>query len=128
MTQSFSIRARLASFRHACRGVVFLLVEQHNARVHLAITLVVLAAGSYFSLLRWEWSILLLAIGGVWMAEALNTAVEYVADACHPEYHPLIKRAKDVAAAAVLFFAVMAVSVGVIVFAPYILPLFDSAR
>ena len=66
---------------------------------------------------------LLLTIGCVWMAEALNTAVEYVADACHPEQHPLIKRAKDVAAAAVLLVAITALLVGVIIFTPYILRL-----
>ena len=120
MTAPFSIQSRLASFRHAWRGIMLLILEQHNARIHLLATLVVLVAGGYCSLQRWEWIALLLAIGGVWTSEALNTAVEYVADACHPEQHPLIKNAKDVAAAGVLLFATVALLVGIVVFAPYV--------
>lgn len=121
MTQSFSIKARLQSIVHAVRGVFFLVREQHNAWVHVVATIAVLIAGFSFSLQRWEWSIILLLIAGVWLAEALNTAVEYVADACHPEFHPLIKRAKDVAAAGVLLFASMAVVIALVVFWPYLL-------
>ena len=54
----------------------------------------------------------------VWSAEALNTALEFLADAAKPEYHPLVKKAKDVAAGAVLIAALGAAVIGALVFIP----------
>ena len=121
MPESFNLRARIDSFKHAFRGVVVLVIGQHNARLHLLATVLVVVCGWYFSIAALEWTALLLAIGGVWMAEALNTAVEELADAVHPEQHPSIRNAKDVAAAAVLLFAVCALLVGLVIFVPYII-------
>lgn len=123
--ESFSVQSRLKSFGFAWQGAADLLRNEHNSRVHLMATLMVFVLAFVFSVQRWEWAVLLLAVAGVWMAEALNTAVEYIADACHPEQHPLIKRAKDVAAAAVLFFAMAALLVGALVFVPHLLVAFS---
>ncbi len=120
---SFTVKSRLQSVNYALQGVTDLLRHQHNARVHLVAAIIVVLLGLVFSVQRWEWAVLVLAIGGVWLAEAINTAVEYLADACHPEQHPLIKRAKDVAAAAVLLFSLAALVVGLLVFMPYLLRL-----
>lgn len=119
MSRPFSIMARLRSFSHAFSGVIDLLRSEHNARIHFFVTIVVVFVACWVSIERWEWAILVLAIGGVWMAEALNTAVEHLANLLHPEFHPLIKRAKDVAAAAVFLFSVTAAIVAAIVFHPY---------
>ena len=108
---------------YALQGIVDLLRHQHNARLHAFVAAVVVVLGLLFSVQRWEWAVLVLAIGGVWTAEAINTAIEYLADACHPEQHPLIKRAKDVAAAAVLLFSLAALVVGLVIFMPYLLVL-----
>ena len=121
MTAPFSLNARAASFKYAMRGVVVMLREQHNARIHLLATVVVILAGWGCAISRNEWMAVFLAVGGVWMAEALNTALEYIADALHPEQHPLIRNAKDVAAAAVLVFALCAAVVGWLVFGPHLL-------
>ena len=43
-----------------------------------------------------------LVIAATIAAELINTALEYILDAVHPELHPAIGRAKDCAAAAVL--------------------------
>lgn len=123
--ESFSIQSRLKSFNFALQGAADLVINEHNARIHLIATLMVFSLAFVFSIERWEWIVLLLAIGGVWMAEALNTSIEYLADACHPDQHPLIKRAKDVAAAAVLFFAMAASMIGALVFIPYFLVFFS---
>jgi len=64
---------------------------------------------------------LVLAIVLVWVAEALNTAFEFLCDVASPEFHPIVKKSKDVAAGAVLFSALGAVIVGIIVFYPYVL-------
>ncbi|MDP9107268.1 MAG: diacylglycerol kinase family protein, partial [Candidatus Eremiobacteraeota bacterium] len=59
------------------------------------------------------WAILFLTIALVVGAELLNAAVESVVNLVSPEDHPLAKRAKDVAAAAVLVAAAGAVAVGI---------------
>ncbi|MDD2633836.1 MAG: diacylglycerol kinase family protein, partial [Bacteroidales bacterium] len=68
-----------------------------------------------------EWILLLIVVGMVWAAEAINTALELLIDLVSPQKHPLAGRAKDVAAAAVLITAIIAALVGVILFAPHVL-------
>jgi diacylglycerol kinase (ATP) len=118
--EGFSLRERARSFGPAGRGIGILLREQHNARIHLAVTAAVCAAGLFFGISRFEWCALLLAMGLVWGAEAVNSAVEYLADAAVPEQHPLIGKSKDVAAGATLLCAIAAAAVGGIVFAPHV--------
>ena len=120
MTQPFSLKSRIQSMAYALEGIADLLRHQHNARVHLCAAAVVLVLAAYCEVARWEWVALLLTIAMVWCTEALNTALEYIADACHPDQHPLIKRAKDAAAAAVLLSSLVAVVVGLMIFVPYL--------
>jgi len=70
----------------------------------------------FFHLSPSEWCWLVLAISTVWTAEALNTAFEFLADAASPNFHPIVRDAKDVAAGAVLITAIAATVIGVIVF------------
>jgi diacylglycerol kinase (ATP) len=57
----------------------------------------------------------------VWTAEALNTALEFLADVASPEFHPLVGKAKDVAAGGVLISAIGSVGIGLLVLGPYVL-------
>lgn len=52
--------------------------------------------------------------------EMVNTAVEKTVDLVTADIHPFAKIAKDVAAGAVLLFAVIAVIIGAIIFVPYV--------
>jgi len=117
----FQLRQRLRSLRYALAGLRTLMRTQHNAWLHAGASVAVVAAGLYFGLTRAEWSWLVLAITAVWMAEAFNTALEFLADAAAPEFHPLIGQAKDVAAAAVLITALGALVIGVLVLGPHVL-------
>ncbi len=112
------------SFLFAGRGVVDILSSQTNAWVHLLATAVVISAGVYFSVSTVEWSLLTLAIGLVWGLEGLNTALERLADALHPDHHPLVGQAKDAASGAVLLTAIAAAVVGLVIFLPKIAALF----
>ncbi|MGH1365255.1 MAG: diacylglycerol kinase family protein [Calditrichia bacterium] len=112
--------ARIRSFRFAFKGVYTLITTQHNCRVHAAASILVLVLGWYLQVNQTEWLILILAIGLVWMAEALNTAIEFLGNAVSLEQHPLIGHAKDVAAAGVLIAAITAAIVGGVVFWPYV--------
>ena len=97
-----------------------MLRTQHNAWIHAAVTAAVLLAGWFFHVSSGDWCWVILAISIVWTAEALNTAFEFLADAASPEFHPLVRNAKDVAAGAVLITTVAAVIIGSIVFWPYV--------
>lgn len=108
----------MASFRHAFAGVALLVRSQANARIHLAATVVVVAMGLWLQLPERDWALLTLAMGGVWAAEALNTAIETVVNLVSPEWHPLARDAKDLAAGGVLLATLVAVVIGVLVFAP----------
>lgn len=120
-TRPFSLAGRARSFSHAFRGIGVLLARQHNARVHLAATLLVVALAAWLRVSRGEWALLVAAMGLVWMAEALNSAVEELADAVHPGQHPGVGRAKDVAAAGVLLAAVAAAVIGGLILIPRLL-------
>jgi len=120
-SKGFSVGARLRSFAYAGRGIRTMLRSQHNAWVHAAATLGVAAVGIALEVGRLEWTVLVLAVVAVWTAEALNTAFEFLCDVASPDFHPLVEKAKDVAAGAVLICALGAALIGAIVFAPYVL-------
>lgn len=116
----FEFSGRIRSFQHAGRGVAVMLSSQHNAWIHAAATIVVTSAGLALRISTVHWCVLIVAIVAVWVAEALNTAFEYLCDVASPEFHPVVKKSKDVAAGAVLLSAIGAVAVGALVFTPYL--------
>lgn len=113
--------SRAASFRHAFSGWWYVLRTQRNAWIH-AVATVAAAALAIFLKIPWEdWASLLLAIGMVWLAEFINSALEAIVDLASPELHPLAKVGKDVGAAAVLIAAGVAVLVGLVLLGPPLL-------
>jgi diacylglycerol kinase (ATP) len=112
------LRRILRSFGFASAGIANMIRYQTNAWVHLAATTVLVGLGIWLELNRIEICFLVIAAGFVWSMEAVNTAIELLADALHPEQHPLIGRAKDAAAGGVLLAAVTAALVGVMVLLP----------
>lgn len=101
---------------------------QPNFLVHLAAMCVALVAGAALRLSPPELAIIVLTVVVVLAAECVNTALEALCDVASPDYHPLVKRAKDVAAAAVLVAALGAVVIAVLLFAPHFLPPSTSGR
>lgn len=116
--QPFSIGGRVRSFQHAFRGIAELLSTQHNARIHAVATVAVILAGLVFGVSTLEWCLLVLCLMVVWVAEALNSAFEFLCDVASPDYHPLVKKSKDIAAGGVLVAAIGAAVVGLIIFLP----------
>ena len=121
--EPFSLAARIDSFRCALRGARHVLVSQPNARIHAVATIAACGLGLWLGLGALEWCAIVLAIVLVWTAESLNTALEFLCDVASPEYHPLVEKAKDVAAA-VAFAALGAVAIGLLVLGPPLLRLF----
>lgn len=105
-----------------------MIVSQHNAWIHAAATLAVVATGLSFGLTKAEWCWIVLAVISVWTAEALNTAFEFLTDVASPQFHPLAANAKDVAAGAVLITAVGAVMIGLLVLGPYVVAMINRWR
>jgi diacylglycerol kinase (ATP) len=118
--RAFQFTGRIRSIRHAIAGILRMIRCQHNAWIHAAATIVVLAAAFLLRVSAADWCWIILAISIVWTAEALNTAFEFLADAASPEFHPLVRDAKDVAAGAVLVTAMAAAVIGAIIFWPYV--------
>ena len=112
-------RRRGKSFACALRGIAVLLRTQTNARIHLLATVLVVAAGFVFRISRGEWVPLAIAIGIVWIAEAVNTAIEALADRITRENDDAIRRTKDVAAGAVLLAAITAAIIGLLILGPH---------
>src|SRR5439155_16216187 len=119
-TRPFQFTGRIRSFGHAIAGIIRMVRCQHNAWIHLIATGMVIAAGFFFRLSRPEWCWIVLAVSIVWTAEALNTAFEFLADAASPNFHPVVRDAKDVAAGAVLITALASSVIGGIIFWPHV--------
>lgn len=111
------IRKFIKSFGYAIQGIVTAMSEQ-NFRFHVLSTVIVMIAGLFTGLSIIEWIIIVLVITLVIGAEMFNTAIERVVDLVSPDYHPLAKQAKDIAAAAVLVFAACSVIIGMLIFLP----------
>ena len=109
---------RVRSFACAGRGVWVLVRTQRNAWIHATATAGVMAAGLVLRVSREEWCLLILAMGLVWAAEGINTAVEALADAVSTAPDARIGRVKDIAAGGVLLAAVAAAAVGLLIFGP----------
>jgi diacylglycerol kinase len=84
--------------------------------------------GFVFNINTTQWIAVVLSIGLVLAAEVFNSAIEALVDMVSPVYNKKAGIVKDMAAAAVLTTAIMAVIVGIIIFLPYILHLFNSSK
>ena len=124
MKKKFSWEQRLQSFRYAGSGISELISSQHNTWLHMVFTVLVLLAAILLKITRLEWCLIIIAITSVLSVEAMNTAMEKLADALHPDEHPLVGTAKDIAAGAVLLASIGAAIIGTLVFGPRLLELF----
>lgn len=121
MSKPFSIRARIRSFKYAITGIRKLIASEHNAWIHCLVVVVVTTCGFIFGITATEWIIIVLCFGVVLGAEALNTAIEKLVDLVSPEWNSKAGDIKDLASAGVLFCAIAAAIVGLIIFLPYII-------
>ena len=119
--KGFSLAARLKSVRYAIDGIGFMLRTQHNAWLHGIATVIVVTLGVLCDVDAVDWRWLIAAMAMVWVAETLNTAVEYMCDVLSPEYNEAVKHAKDIAAGGVLIAAIAAMLIGAVTFWPYLL-------
>lgn len=118
---------RAKSFSYALGGLLTLFKDQPNARIHVVAAIMAIAMGLFLGISSVEWILICLCITLVISAEAFNSSLEYIADFVCAEKHHLIKKAKDVAAGAVLLTAIFSVVTGLFIFLPKLLVLFKNS-
>lgn len=111
---------RLKSTVFACKGMYKLITTEHSIMVQSVLALLFVGLGFYYNITKYEWLIQIFAIGLVLSIEGLNTAVEKIADFIHPNYHKRIGFIKDIAAGAVFFAALTAMTIMAIIYIPYL--------
>lgn len=111
----------LNGFKHAWRGICYLLKTERNARFHLGMTLLVGLFAVVLKVNRVEAALLFFAVVLVFAIEIINTAIENALDHLHPSQHFKIGIIKDALAGAVLISSIIAAVVGLLIFVPYIL-------
>lgn len=107
------------SVGYSLSGIKALIISENNARIHLLATILVISVSLYLQISSSDWLWIALAITLVWLAECFNTAIETVVDLASPNFHSLAKKAKDIAAGSVLFAAIFAIVVAILVFGKY---------
>jgi diacylglycerol kinase (ATP) len=108
------------SFRFAFQGIKSFFRHCRNARIHLAIAILVVVIGMLLHITRLEWMVIVLCISMVFAAEMFNEAMERLCDQVHPSQHPMIGRVKDMSAGAVLVVAIASAIIGGLIFLPYL--------
>ncbi len=108
------------SFGYAIKGLLLLITTELNFQIQLFCAIAVTALGIVVGLSTTEWILQFLAIGFVLAAEAINTAIEQLADVITKESHKEIGKLKDVAAAAPLIAALIASIIGLLIYLPKI--------
>ncbi len=114
------IKKLLQSFLFAFQGLFYCFKTQLNMKIHFFIALIVFTISFLVGLERNELLFILLAVTLVWVTEIINTSLEKVVDLIAPDYHPLAKISKNVAASAVLISTLFAIIVGSIIFGGYL--------
>lgn len=119
------------SMRFALNGLITLLRTERNFQIMGIVSVIVVIVGyslDYFGeqLNRFEWAILWCVMGLIFVSEGLNTALETTIDVLHPDQHPMIGRAKDMAAGATLAASIIAIIVGLYIFGPHVMSILSN--
>ena len=112
------------SFRYAFEGIFTCIRHERNMKIHCVMAVLVVIGGFVLHISQIEWFICLILFGLVMSLEMVNTAIEATVDLVTQERTPLAKKAKDVAAGAVLISAIMAAIIGCIIFIPKLIMFF----
>ncbi len=117
---SHGMRTTLQSFKYAGAGIKKALRSERNFRIQLVGAVLALGMSALLGITAMQWVVIVLLIGLVLSLELLNTALETLVDMITLDHDPMAERVKDVSAAAVLIFSIVASIIGIIIFAPYL--------
>lgn len=112
------------TLRNSFKGIRLALKSERNIRVHFVAAVLVMIGGVVLKFNPAEFSLLLIAIAIVIIAEMVNSAIEFSLDAIfHNRYSKLVGMAKDIAAGAVMVATFISIAIGILLFGSKILPL-----
>jgi diacylglycerol kinase len=118
------IKKHLISYKYAVRGIGLAFLHEHSMRFHMVAAITVIVFNVLLKVSQTEWLITLMLIGIAWMAEIFNTAIEKLADRVTTHHDPLIGQVKDLASGAVLIMCVFCALCAIIIYVPYLWPVF----
>ena len=114
----------ISSFKYAIEGIKKAFKAERNLKIHTLAMLLVVILGFILKLAAWEWVVCIILFCLVIGTELVNTSIEEVVNLLSPDIRPHAKYAKDIAAGAVLVFALGSLVIGIIIFLPKIISLF----
>jgi diacylglycerol kinase len=112
---------RLASVKYALAGLLYVLTHEQSIKLATIVTLIVIVIGVWLHLSVLSWALLTLALGGVWVTECVNTAIEAAIDLGTSAPHPLAKIGKDVASTAALVSTIVFVVIVILILLPRVI-------
>jgi diacylglycerol kinase len=115
------MKKRIKSFEYALNGLKIFFKTQPNAQIHLFASVFIIILGIIYKLENQEWLLIIFAIGIVFLAEAFNTAIEFLVNFVSPDFHKEAGKIKDLAAAGVLIAAITAAVIAILIFLPKII-------
>ncbi|MBO0993977.1 diacylglycerol kinase family protein [Bacillus sp. SD088] len=121
---SFSLKRLVSAFKYAIEGIQYAAKVEKNFQIHLVAAVIVIILSFLLRLDKIEWIFMMISIFGVMALELVNSAMERAVDLATEKIQPLAKQAKDLAAAAVLIYTLMAVLIGILILGPKIIQLF----
>ena len=87
------IKGRVDAFKHAFNGVYILFTEEPNSIIQAVLTVAALLMGYFLRISSIEWIVLSIVIGMVFAMEAINSAIENLADfTCNMKFEESIKK------------------------------------
>ncbi len=110
------MKAFFKSFTYATDGLLAGIKGERNLRFHLVASAYVIWLGFMYELSQIQWMLLVITMGLVISSELINTAIELTWEKLEPNHCEHVGLVKDIAAAAVLTNAVVAVIIGLILF------------
>ena len=114
------------SVQFTFRGIIWILRNERNFQFHILALIINLFLIVFFGLSNTETALILFCCFFVLVTETLNTCVEKICDYIQPEFDSRIGIIKDLAGGAVMLATISAVSVGALVYWPYLILLFYS--
>ena len=120
----FQRQGLLESFRVAMSGILLVIKQERNIKIHILATILAIILGAVLNISIGEWCTIVIVIGIVIAGELINSAIETLVDVIMPDYDIRAKKVKDVSAGAVLILAVSALIVGMLIFVPKLYQLY----
>ena len=118
-----SIKRFINSIKNSWDGLKYAYTNEQSLTIHAVLTVLVLLSGIIFNATKIQWTVIVIVLALVMIAELINTAIEAVVDLVTDEYHELAKIAKDCASAAAFVASLLAAGLYVYVFLPQIIKL-----